>query len=72
MRAEFEKIVKRNSKAKLVCLDIAPTASKQSGEGKNILNVSGFSDRVFNVVGDFMEGKSGSGYWVQKIETTLI
>lgn len=33
-----------------------------------MLNVGGFSDRVFEIVALFAEGKLGPGHWVQEIE----
>lgn len=54
--------------AKLVCIDITPNATTQANEGKDILNVGGFSDEVFNIVEQFASGKMGSAHWVGEIE----
>lgn len=68
MMQEFEKLKKRAPQCKLVCVDMAPYQGKQAQESKDILNVGGFSDRVFDVVDDFLKGRNGSGFWVSQIE----
>jgi 60 kDa SS-A/Ro ribonucleoprotein len=40
-----------------------------NGKGRaDILNVGGFSDQVFNVVGDFVMGGLGTAKWISDIE----
>ena len=52
---------------KLVCIDIAPYGSTQAPDRKDILNVGGFSDAVFNVVGSFLDADSNR--FVREIES---
>lgn len=65
---EWEVLKKRNPKARLVCIDIQPTATTQAAERQDILNVGGFSDAVFAMVASFAEGKMGAEHWVGEIE----
>jgi 60 kDa SS-A/Ro ribonucleoprotein len=41
---------------KLVCIDLQPYATVQAHERVDILNIGGFNDAVFNVIGAFLEG----------------
>jgi 60 kDa SS-A/Ro ribonucleoprotein len=62
-------IVKRRApEAKLVCLDVQPLDTTQALSREDILNVGGFSDKVFDVMAAFVSGKSGS--WLDVIEAT--
>jgi 60 kDa SS-A/Ro ribonucleoprotein len=58
----------RVPKAKLVCIDITPNATSQVKERRDSLNVGGFSDEVFNVVGAFAKGQLSAKHWVGVIE----
>jgi 60 kDa SS-A/Ro ribonucleoprotein len=65
---QFEKLKKRNPKAKLVMLDGAPGNSTQAAERKDILNIGGFSDDVFEIISEFAKGRLGADHWVGEIE----
>ncbi len=67
--AEWDKIHKRNTKARLVCIDVTPNTSTQAPDRGDILNVGGFSDSVFEVIKAFAspEGKKAT-HWVDMIE----
>ncbi|MCA9704872.1 MAG: TROVE domain-containing protein [Myxococcales bacterium] len=65
---EWEAYKKRNPKAKLVCIDVQPYANTQAPERTDILNVGGFSDAVFSLVGAFAEGTLHPDHWVHEIE----
>jgi len=67
---EWKKYKKRNPKAKLVCIDVQPYEHKQAENSKDVLSVGGFSDRVFDVVADFIKDGSDPNLWVSKIENT--
>jgi 60 kDa SS-A/Ro ribonucleoprotein len=54
----------RNPSARLVCIDAQPYATTQAAERADVLNVGGFSDRVFEVVAEFAAGRLGSDHWV--------
>lgn len=68
LMAEWNKLKASNPQARLVCLDLQPYGSTQALDREDILNVGGFSDKVFTVVKDFREGRFGKDHWVNKIE----
>ena len=52
---EWNKFANRqHGDARLVCIDIQPSTNSQAPDRKDILNVGGFSDSVFNVVNSFL------------------
>jgi len=65
---EWEAVKNRNPQARLVCIDIQPYGTTQAAERRDILNVGGFSDAVFNTVAAFIEGKTEVEHWVSEIE----
>ena len=67
MLKEWEVIKRRNPKAKLVCIDIAPYGTTQAQTRKDVLNVGGFSDAVFDQIAAFASGQTGSDHWVGEI-----
>jgi 60 kDa SS-A/Ro ribonucleoprotein len=69
---EWNKLVARNPGAKLVCIDLQPYAHTQAKESANILNVGGFSDRVFEVISAFAMGGLDQGHWVSVIDATNV
>lgn len=68
MMKEWQLIKRRNPKAKLVCIDIAPYGTTQAQTRKDVLNVGGFSDAVFDQIAAFAAGRTGPGHWVGEIE----
>jgi 60 kDa SS-A/Ro ribonucleoprotein len=60
---------RRNPKARLVCIDIQPNATTQAAGRADILNIGGFSDQVFDLIGAFSQGELGKEHWVGKIES---
>ncbi|WP_022982937.1 TROVE domain-containing protein [Ideonella sp. B508-1] len=65
---EWELLKQRNPKARLVCIDIQPTASTQAAERHDILNVGGFSDAVFTMVANFAADTMDAEHWIGEIE----
>jgi len=59
----------RNPQARLACIDIQPYATVQAQTREEVLNVGGFSDAVFEVLGHFAAGQLGGDHWVREIET---
>jgi 60 kDa SS-A/Ro ribonucleoprotein len=57
----------RNPAARLVCIDVQPYAATQAAERRDILNIGGFSDHVFEVIAEFAAGRLGNGHWVELI-----
>ncbi|SLN66242.1 vWA domain-containing protein [Ruegeria meonggei] len=68
MLKEWEVIKRRNPKAKLVCIDIAPYGTTQAQTRADVLNVGGFSDAVFDQIARFAAGQTGPDHWVGEID----
>ncbi len=68
MMVEWEKVKRRNPKARLVCIDVAPYGTTQAQTRDDVLNVGGFSDAVFDQIAAFAAGRTGPGHWVGEIE----
>lgn len=66
--AEWPEFRQRNPNARLVCLDLQPNQTTQAAEREDVLNIGGFSDRVFEVISAFAAGKLEAGHWIAKIE----
>jgi 60 kDa SS-A/Ro ribonucleoprotein len=67
MMAEWAKLKARNGRAKLVCIDIQPYGTTQAAERKDVLNIGGFSDVVFDQIAAFATGRMGPDHWVGEI-----
>ena len=67
MLREWDTIKRRNPKARLVCIDIAPFRTTQAQSREDVLNIGGFSDAVFGQIAAFAAGRSGAGFWTREI-----
>ena len=67
---EWNILKQRCPEAKLVCLDIQPYTTAQARNRQDILNIGGFSDQVFSLIGSFAERGMGTDFWVEEIEKT--
>lgn len=67
MANEWVRFKARNPGAKLVLIDLQPYASTQVHDDVDVLNVGGFSDRVFEIVALFAKGELGASHWVDVI-----
>lgn len=70
MSKEWNKAKQRCPEAKLIAIDVTPNDTSQVNDRQDSLNVGGFSDDVFKVASNFVEG-SGQ-HWVSQIETTSL
>jgi 60 kDa SS-A/Ro ribonucleoprotein len=69
MLHEWEALKQRNPNAKLICIDIVPNETTQAPDKRgDILNVGGFSDQVFTIMNQFINGELDDGGWTSKIE----
>lgn len=68
LMAAFGKLKAINPDLKMVCVDIQPYGTSQAVERDDILNVGGFSDAVFEMIGRFAEGTLGPEHWLGEIE----
>jgi len=69
---EWEKFKRRNPHARLVCLDIQPYATSQVKDRPDVLNIGGFSDRVFEIIAEFAAGRLNGKSWVDVVEKISI
>lgn len=69
---EWTEYKARNPRAKLVCIDIQPYATTQATEREDVLNIGGFSDRVFDVIAEFANGTLTPDHWVGVIDAVEI
>lgn len=67
---EWDRIVRRNPAAKLVCVDIQPYGTTQASGRPEILNVGGFSDAVFDTIARFASGDTRD--WVSIVNETEV
>jgi 60 kDa SS-A/Ro ribonucleoprotein len=68
LQEEWELFKKRNPKARMVCLDIAPYTTTQVQEREDVLNIGGFSDAIFSLIYQFAKGEMSPSHWVGLIE----
>lgn len=67
--SEWNELLVRNKKAKLICIDLVPNMTTQAPNRKNILNVGGWNDSVFTVINSFLSEESN---FVSEIEKIVI
>ncbi len=67
--AQWEIFRQRNPRARLVCIDLTPNPSTQAPDRKDILNIAGFSDQVFDLIASFAADGAEADHWVRLIES---
>jgi len=72
MSQEWDRLRKRNPRAKLVLIDLQPYSSTQVENRDDVLNVGGFSDSVFDVVSSFVGNGTGGGGFLDAIQAVTI
>jgi hypothetical protein len=65
---QWSEFKRHNREARMVCIDIQPYGTTQAKERKDILNIGGFSDQVFDLIADFARGELNADHWVGVIE----
>jgi len=68
MMQQWNRFKVRNPQAKLICIDLTPRGNKQVRSHPDILHIGGFSDQVFNIMRDFVEGELGPEQWIGTIK----
>lgn len=63
---EWTRLKARNPGAKLICIDIQPYGSTQAKDRKDIMNVGGFTDAVFDAMARFANGDAKD--WVEIVD----
>lgn len=72
MMREWDRLKKRCPNAKLVCVDVQPYTTTQAYERSDVLNIGGFADEVFRLIGLFARGELHADHWVHEIEQVVI
>jgi len=67
---EWNKLKTRNPGAKLICIDIQPYGTSQAKDRKDIMNVGGFTDAVFDAMARFANGEAED--WVEIVNEVEI
>lgn len=67
---EWKKLKARNPGAKLICIDIQPYGTTQARDRKDIMNVGGFTDAVFDAMARFASGETRD--WVEIVNETEV
>ncbi|KTE07059.1 vWA domain-containing protein [Sphingopyxis sp. H115] len=67
---EWNKLKTRNPGAKLICIDIQPYGTTQARDRKDIMNVGGFTDAVFDAMARFATGETRD--WVEIVNETEV
>jgi 60 kDa SS-A/Ro ribonucleoprotein len=65
---EWSKFRNRNPGARMVCIDMQPYGTVQVKERRDILNIGGFSDQVFELIAEFANGNLNADHWIGVIE----
>lgn len=66
----WRKLKQDNPDAKLICIDIQPNVTTQAWGGPDVLNIGGFSDQVFAVIGTMLTSNGDPDRWVRTIDAT--
>lgn len=69
---EWEIFRKRNPNAKAVHINVQAYNSVQAHDRKDILNIGGFSDKIFETISQFAKGALNPEHWVGEIEGTQV
>ena len=69
---EWQAFKTRNPSARLACIDFVPNATTQAAERRDILNIGGFSDSVFDLLALFANGKMHADHWIGEIEKVVL
>ena len=67
---EWNRLKARNPGAKLICIDIQPYGSTQATDRKDIMNVGGFTDAVFDAMARFANNEARD--WVEIVNEVEI
>ncbi len=69
---EWATLKQRCPQAQLVCIDLQPVASSQTVQREDVLHIGGFSDAVFDLLGQVAIAKDAGSGWVQRIQDTVL
>jgi 60 kDa SS-A/Ro ribonucleoprotein len=60
---EWSKFRNRNPVARMVCIDIQPYGTVQAKVRRDILNIAGAADQVFDMIAEFANGNLNADHW---------
>ncbi|MGO1072080.1 RNA-binding protein [Lysobacter sp. CA199] len=66
---EWAQIKARCPNARLVCIDLQPTATGQTIESAAVLHIGGFSDAVFDLLAVYAAQGGDAARWVERIDS---
>lgn len=69
---EWVKLQKSHPQAKMVCIDLQPYGTVQAPDNGSILNVGGFSDKVFDVLTAFAGSRFTGTHWTSVINQVAL
>ncbi|MBK8913773.1 MAG: RNA-binding protein [Phycisphaerales bacterium] len=69
---EWSAFKRRSPAARLVCIDVQPYGTTQMPEQRDVINVGGFSDAVFDVLAAVSRGGADPDAWVRVIDEVRI
>lgn len=69
---EWAEFKKRNPEAKMVNIDIQPYPTTQINNKKDVLNLGGFNDQIFEVISKFVKLGNNHDLWIDEIEKNNI
>jgi len=72
MMRQWNLFRRNNPKAKLVCIDIQPITTTQVQDRQDVLNISGYSDQVFDLIGLFLKNELSPNHFVGVINQVEI
>lgn len=65
---EWKDFKSRNKNAKCVCIDLVANDTIQIMDGKDVMNIGGFSDNIWVAIKKFVDGEYGADAWTSIIE----
>ena len=66
---EWAQIKARCPNARMVCIDLQPTATSQTVESPDVLHIGGFSDAVFDLLAVYSAQGGDAARWVERIDS---
>jgi 60 kDa SS-A/Ro ribonucleoprotein len=61
-----------NPQAKMINIDMTPNGTAQTSNDADIMNIGGFTDKIFTTVQEFVLGTSESQQWVPAIKAMVL
>ena len=72
MMQQWDQLKKRCPNARLFCVDVQPYTTSQVYERDDMLNIGGFGDEVFRLIGLFARGQLHADHWLHEINQVVL